>query len=1311
MYHNYRKTLYQAAMAGAVLAGASSARAQIATLDKGHSLLVSDGLQIWGADTDNSYPFDYNTMAAANLNAVFWGFGGTPTTNMSALSPGDKWGKAVDPSSDPTTVLTADENAHKSDLVALQVGDEQDLSNNPNGSSFTQTVSWFQNAQSNNTFANQLLYVNQDTIFSDANFASFIGQANPDAISFDSYPFSNPDGYYISPDNWLAKAQQFRRHALGSYIGATGNAPRPYGLFLQTYHDTFAVDPGDVQMRWQQFVAWTMGYTFSDAFIYDGGNTNFYTQGTLYNQFKETARQSRNIGPALTKLISYSNGVAGGGTSIVLGKNASGSTNSVPASWQVFSATDAPPSQRYMQSLVATNLGTKNGGFAGDIYIGFFNPLQVSYGDPAGTAYFMVTNGLGGDLVLPNGSADNTALATDCQQQITVKFDFGTSGITSLQRLRRSDGQLEVVPLTQVTGNQYKLVFTLDGGTGDLFKFNDSTPFVGAPAVAAMYWDNDGSASGNNTSTGANMGGAGTWDSASSKWFNGSANGTWTTGRDAIFWGTAGTVTLASPQSANGLNFKTDGYVLSGSTLTLTAGTVSADANVTATIGSAVAGVAGLVKNGAGTLKLTGTNTYTGGTVISAGVLQVSADNSLGGVPASLTSNILLNGGTLQWGGNFDLSNTRGITLGPAGGTVDTQSFSNPGGYNATAGGFQGSGNLTKIGSGTFFAAATSGGLDTTWKGNLIIKQGTWKIVASDGLPYNVPAADGLKAAQVTLDGGTWQFGAAINVTNGLRGITVAAGGGTIDTQNFNVTWAGPITGAGSLTKIGSGTLRLDSATFAGSMSGTLNINGGLVDLDFGQALGSLASVNLANVAGVALAISGTNTQQDRDTQTIGSLSGGGSLGGNVTLVNYLDTGGNNATTTFGGVISGLGDLVKSGGGTMRLTGANTYVGGTIFAGGVLAVDSSPNLGNASSSNGLFFRGGTLQLLGSFSTTRQLDILAAGGAIDATGNALAFTSAAQSITWGGNLTLAGGTLTLGSNAPAAVTNGVTLTIQSGATLNLSGANSQLADGNGNYVNVLNNSATGLNIPGPTQQQMGNIDGSGQTSVPTGGLLFANYIRQNTLTLNGRAVVRQNTTPTTSNIKTLTLGAQAQLALSNNKLITQSDIGSWNGTAYTGVTGLIQTGRNGGSWDGPGLVGTNTSFSQGLTGLAVAANAGLGKTTFGGMSVGPADVLVMCTYVGDADLNGRIDADDYFSIDKGYASHSSGYVNGDFNYDGRVDGDDYFIIDSNYVRQSTPFPDAAPLGDSTGMTAVPEPAGIALLGITGMAIGRRRRRPT
>ena len=60
---------------------------------------------------------------------------------------------------------------------------------------------------------------------------------------------------------------------------------------------------------------------------------------------------------------------------------------------------------------------------------------------------------------------------------------------------------------------------------------------------------------------------------------------------------------------------------------------------------------------------------------------------------------------------------------------------------------------------------------------------------------------------------------------------------------------------------------------------------------------------------------------------------------------------------------------------------------------------------------------------------------------------------------------------------------------------------------------------------------------------------------------------------------------------------------------------------------------------------------------------------MYTYAGDADLNGKLDGDDYFRIDTGFASNATGWVNGDFDYNGHINGDDYFILDRNLGRQT------------------------------------------
>src|SRR6185437_10730046 len=183
-------------------------------------------------------------------------------------------------------------------------------------------------------------------------------------------------------------------------------------------------------------------------------------------------------------------------------------------------------------------------------------------------------------------------------------------------------------------------------------------------------------------------------------------------------------------------------------------------------------------------------------------------------------------------------------------------------------------------------------------------------------------------------------------------------------------------------------------------------------------------------------------------------------------------------------------------------------------------------------------------------------------------------------------------------------------------------------------------------------------------------------------------------------------------LSNGKLIaTSASVGSWNGSNYSGVSGLINSARNGGAWNGGGITTSMTAAkSPGLlTTLAVATAGELGKTSFGGSSVGPSDVLVMYTYAGDANLDGRIDADDYFQIDSHVndtVNSDMSYRNGDFNYDGVVNGDDYFIIDSNFGAQGAGFSDGAAL---SGVSSVPEPAATGLLIGAGLLLGGRRRR--
>jgi len=190
-------------------------------------------------------------------------------------------------------------------------------------------------------------------------------------------------------------------------------------------------------------------------------------------------------------------------------------------------------------------------------------------------------------------------------------------------------------------------------------------------------------------------------------------------------------------------------------------------------------------------------------------------------------------------------------------------------------------------------------------------------------------------------------------------------------------------------------------------------------------------------------------------------------------------------------------------------------------------------------------------------------------------------------------------------------------------------------------------------------------------------------------------------------------------------------GTWSTTAgyggggagYTGLTGMIQYGRNGGTWDRGGGIYTSVAAAQsGYTSLGIAAAsdalgiASAATGTWRGETVKGTSTLIAYTYGGDANLDGVINIDDYSQIDGSVAAGGlKGWFNGDFNYDGDVNIDDYSIIDGNIGIQGAPLAPAAD-GGVRGVTAVPEPAGVVLagtavlLGWTRRTIsGRRRRR--
>ena len=535
--------------------------------------------------------------------------------------------------------------------------------------------------------------------------------------------------------------------------------------------------------------------------------------------------------------------------------------------------------------------------------------------------------------------------------------------------------------------------------------------FVPRPSLAALYWDADGSTAGNNTSTGAGLGGTGNWDDAG-KWFDGvSANISWTSAAGAVFTGSSGSVTLNSPQSAASLAFKANGYTITGSTLTLgpTPANITTDAGVTATIASTIAGSATLTKLGAGTLVLannsntnTASTTEGGWRIEGGGILNISADTALGealpDAARNTVTDIQLNQSTIQFGADMILSqnrrtkvNTNSSTqnLGDAVIDVNQHVVSWFGSIQGGLGSLRvtdGNDNGGMLILGTdhvasinpFGSGLPAGTVNLTVEGRVVV-QTAGTATPTGGELGSETGAGGAPLAILLQGGG--QLRSESGGYTFQRNLILGPGGGSLDTgrwdQHFD---GGTVSGTGSLSKYGTGTLRLDnpSATWAGGTfihDGTLELgvggsNGLLpgtlaapssVVIDSGATLkfvrGSNKSffdvisggggVTIANANNAKVRLVSDNTYTGLTTISSGILMiGQGNPGEPGSIVSDVL---NNANLdfnrvedlTYAGSISGTGSVTKEAAGKLTLTGASSYSGGTTVSAGMLAVSGA----------------------------------------------------------------------------------------------------------------------------------------------------------------------------------------------------------------------------------------------------------------------------------------------------------------------------------------------------------------------------------
>ncbi len=390
------------------------------------------------------------------------------------------------------------------------------------------------------------------------------------------------------------------------------------------------------------------------------------------------------------------------------------------------------------------------------------------------------------------------------------------------------------------------------------------------------------------TATGTVAGGSGTWTAGpQTNWTNaaGTAPQPWSAGF-AIFQGAAGTVrvdTSAGTVATTGMQFVTNGYLVTGDALTLS-GTAQASirvgdgsaagAGTVATIASALTGTGGINKNDLGTLILTGANTYTGGTTVTAGTLV--------GNTTSLTGSIIDNAALV-----FNQT-----TTGTYSGTIS------------------GTGSLTKTGAGTLILTGTN-----TYTGGTLISEGTLQIgnggasgsivgnvvnnatlVFNRSGTYDFPGTITGSGAVIITGGSTVNFtsAAGYNGNIGVADSSFVLSPNAVSRSSYTIGTGGTISGTGT---IGGLTVASGGTAAPGYSPGTLTVAGNVTFLP-----GSVYSVDVTPSGAHDLITASGTASILGGTVAVNATAGGYSP---VTTLTILQASGG-VSGTFASVTSNL---------------------------------------------------------------------------------------------------------------------------------------------------------------------------------------------------------------------------------------------------------------------------------------------------------------------------------------------------------------------------------------------------------------------
>jgi fibronectin-binding autotransporter adhesin len=266
--------------------------------------------------------------------------------------------------------------------------------------------------------------------------------------------------------------------------------------------------------------------------------------------------------------------------------------------------------------------------------------------------------------------------------------------------------------------------------------------------------------------------------------------------------------------------------------------------NVTSTNSGTLSGTGGVQKIGAGTLVLSGANTYEGGTTISNGAVSVSSDGNLGFLPAAAEAgNVTLNGGKLLASSGFTMGANRGVEVGASAGTVEVAASQNLGYGGIVAG----SGALTKAGTGTFTLSGSS-----TFSGATTVSAGVLNLDNTSGSALGSTASISVAtnatllisqagqvndSASISLSGGTIRTATGVSEVFGNLSVT---GSGLLDFGTTSYANANTIS-FGTYTP--SALLTIDNFNFGS----TLIFKSNLTDAILGNSFATFSSGGIAN--------------------------------------------------------------------------------------------------------------------------------------------------------------------------------------------------------------------------------------------------------------------------------------------------------------------------------------------------------------------------------------------------------------------------------------------------------------------------------